>query len=246
MKKRKFAVFALLVLMCMTLLANVVYANAAEWPDVTVVVLNPPDDLKISLYFTDGSVPEEEIHSRNSLRRGWETYFRWYVDMGNANMENAVIHVTSSEYDFECAIPTENIYKHNNLLTLDLNDGVLKDGAYPGRYALIVAIRVISTLVMEGVIFLLFRYFEKRSWICFLIINLITQAGVNIALYGANLNSYVVLGFILVEVLVFIAEMIAFPLVLHENGKGRAVLYAFTANAVSLIGGGIMIANLPV
>lgn len=201
---------------------------------------------EISLYFTDKSIPEEEIHIRSSLRNGWETYFRWYVDMDTANMENAVIRVTSSEFDFECAVPTENIYKRNNLLTLDLDGGVLKDGAYPGRYALIVAIRVISTLLMEGVIFWLFGYRAKRSWVCFLIINLITQAGVNIALYGANLNSYVVLGFILVEVFVFIAEMTVFPLTLREDGKGRAVLYAFTANAVSLIGGVVLNGNLPV
>lgn len=246
MKKRRFAVFALLVLMSMTLLTNTVYANAAEWPYITVVVPNAPDDLEVTLSFSDGSVSDDEIHIQNSQRKGWETYFRWYVDMDDANMENAVIHVTSSEYDFECAVPTEHIYYRNNILTLDLDNAVLKDGAYTGRYALIVAIRVISTLLMEGVIFLLFRYFEKRSWLCFLIINLITQAGVNIALYGTGMDSYVVLGFVIIEVFVFIAEMIAFPLVLRENSKGRAVLYAFTANAVSLIGGGVLIANLPV
>lgn len=246
MKNRRIAAFVLLVLVCMTLLPNIVYANAAEWPPVTVLVPNAPDDLEISLRFTDGSIADEDVHSRGSARRGWETYFRWYVDFDDVNLENAVLTVSSSEKTFECAIPTDALDSYNVLLTLDLDGEVLKNGAYTGRYALIVAIRVIFTLLMEGVIFFLFGYRQKRSWVCFLIINLITQAGVNIALYGANYDSYVVLGFILVEVIVFIAEMTAFPLALREDEKGRAVLYAFIANAVSLIGGGFIIANMPV
>lgn len=246
MKRRRFAAFILLVMICVTLLPNVVYANAAEPPSVTIIVPNAPDDLRVSIIFADESVAEEDIKASTSVRRGWETYFRWHTDLDTVSLDGAVISVTSSKYNFECAFPAAEMQRYNNILTLDLDDAVLKDGTYTGRYALIVAIRLISTLLLEGLVFLMFRYFEGRSWLAFLIINLITQAGVNITLYGADIDSYIMFGYILVEVVVFIAEAIAFPLVLRENGKGRAVVYALTANAVSLIVGGLLISYLPV
>lgn len=247
MNKRRFVAEMLLVFLVSILLANTVFANAAEPPNITVLIPNAPDDINVTIRFSDGSVMKTEMRTSGKLVRGWETYFRfWFLDFDSLDFDNAVICVSSTEYNMEFAMPSDNLKLYKNLLTINLDESVVRAGSYPGRYAVIVAIRVISTLIMEGVVFMLFRYFEKRSWICFLVVNLITQAFVNITLAGADFDSYVLLGYVFAEIFVFIAESAVFPLLLRENGKGRAIVYAIAANTVSLIGGGMMLAHMPV
>lgn len=246
--RQRFFAFALAMLFLVLLLPVDVYANAAEPPCLTVVVVNAPDDLEISLHHTDGT--EIEALRLNSFYRSWETYYRFYYDhtapYEKVGEQNIVLTASTAEGSFECVIAAGSLNSYNNLFLLNPGDRTLTDGLYPGRYAIIVTIRVLTTLIMEGVIFFLFGYTEKKSWIRFLIINLITQAGVNIALAGVSWDSYVLLAYILVEIFVILTEMIAFPSAVREHGKLRAVVYALVANLISLYVGGLLISYMPV
>ena len=246
--RHKFAAFALAVLMLTLLLPVDVYANAAEPPCMTIVVVNAPDDLEISLHHTDGT--EVDALRLIQFYRSWETYYRFFYDhtapYEKVDQQNLVLTASTAEGSFDCMISAENIKSYNNLFLLDPEDQTLTAGLYPGRYALIVTIRVLTTLIMEGVIFALFGYIEKRSWIRFIIINLITQAGVNIALAGVSWDSYVLLAYILVEIFVILTEMIAFPSAVRERGTIRAIVYVLVANLISLYVGGLLISYMPV
>ena len=93
---------------------------------------------------------------------------------------------------------------YNNLCVLDLTAGTLRWGVPWWRQPLLVALRVGLTLALEGLVFLLFGYRTKRSWGVFLVVNLITQLGVNLILLGV-LNPFANLGALgLVLLLVYV------------------------------------------
>ena len=246
--RQKFWTFALAMLMLALLLPVDVAANAAEPPCMTVVVVNAPDDLEISLHHTDGT--EVEALRLNAFYRSWETYYRFFYDhtapYEKVDLQNLILTASTAEGSFDCVISAGSLKSYNNLFLLDPEDQTLTAGLYPGRYALIVTIRVLTTLIMEGVIFALFGYIEKRSWIRFLIINLFTQAGVNIALAGVSYDSYALLAYILVEIFVILTELIAFPSAVRERGTIRAIVYVLVANLISLYVGGLLISYMPV
>ena len=65
------------VLVCclMVLLALPVFANSAEPPCLTIVVVSAPDDLELAL--EDVNYEEAYQLSKQKSVRGWETYFRF-------------------------------------------------------------------------------------------------------------------------------------------------------------------------
>jgi hypothetical protein len=104
------------------------------------------------------------------------------------------------------------------------------------------------TLLIEGFIFFLFQFKEKRSWLAFLVINLVTQGALNIWLNveGSLMPSYLFITLVIGEILVFAVELVAFPLLIKEHKNSRIFIYVFVANLVSLIAGGYLISFLPV
>ena len=120
----------------------------------------------------------------------------------------------------------------------------LQTELYPGRMVLIIGLRVLMTFLVEGAIFFLFGYREKHSWGIFLCFNAMTQLGLNLVLGGASMDSYVLFGYYLLELLIVIFEMAAFNFTLQEK-RGRSIIYAACANLASLMIGAWMIENLP-
>lgn len=248
MNKRKLFIYFLLTMLCAVLMTNSVYANSAEPPCLTIVVVDAPDDLEVNIRYSDGSA--EEVRKLKTGQRGWETYFRLDtfhpLEYSAEMLADAVVEFSCAEYSFECSLPDEACREYNNIVMLDREAQKLTNGTYPGRYALIVTLRILTILVIEGAVFILFRYREKRSWAVFFLLNLITQAALNIMLYGMDYESYqAALAYVFIEVVVFIAESLVYRSALREHGKGRAVIYAVCANAVSLCVGGLMISHLP-
>lgn len=237
----------ILVLVLSIVYPAVVFANSAEPPGFTVIVPNPPHDLSLAIHLSDYQETEPILLSKE--RKGWEAYYRFFYHMSplrNKNLEGAVLMVQSSDKSFQCLLPASTFKMYNNLLTLDLEKESLKTGQSPLRIPLLVSMRVVLTLIIEGFIFLLFGYRKKASWIAFLIINLITQGGLNALLTGPNLGSYWMIGFLFGEIIILITETIAFASLVKEHKKGKAVLYTILANITSLIVGGLLISHLPV
>jgi len=236
--------FSLSIMMLFTLLLFmfpvIVSANSAEPPSLVILVNNPPDDLVIEMVSDDKQTQAE------FRRSAWEGYYFFHSRDMQADGEY-VFKVTTNGESFECT-PGEYLQPYHNVVTLDLTGRKLTPGKYPFRAALLVLIRLLLTLLIEGIIFWLFGFRQKRSWLIFLAINLVTQGVLNIWLNsdGSLMPNYLILGLIFGEFFVFMVEMMAFPNFIREHKKVRILLYAFIANLISLFAGGFMITLLPV
>ncbi|MDD4797292.1 MAG: hypothetical protein PHO66_05945, partial [Eubacteriales bacterium] len=222
-------------------------ANSAEPPALTILVSRPPQDLKLSVRFADGSVAQAVELSKD--QKAWEAYYRLYYGAINLpeapSFDGAQLLVDSSENSFVCPLSGYATGRYNSLMTLNMADKTLTMGHSPLRDALLIALRVVLTLVIEGLVLLAFRYRTKRSWLVFLLVNLITQGALNTVLSGPLLSAYWFIAYLFLEAIICVVEMAAFALALKEHTKGRALLYALAANFASLILGGLLLALLP-
>jgi hypothetical protein len=106
--------------------------------------------------------------------------------------------------------------------------------------------RVVLTLIVEGLVFFLLGFRTRRSWTVFLIVNLVTQGALNLWINTVTYNDYsLFFGLIFYEFVIIIVEMVAFLGLLKEHGKWRRALYVLLANILSLLGGGYMLTVLP-
>jgi hypothetical protein len=237
--KRLLLVVVLCALMIPSLYETAL-ANSAEPPSLIILVNNPPDDLSITL-ISEGNQPKAIAQ-----RVAWEGYYIFY----SRDMENSsryTFKVTTNGEGFECILYTR-LQKYNKVATLDISKREITPGKYPFRSMLLVSIRLMLTLLLEGIIFWLFGFRQKRSWLIFLAVNLVTQGALNIWLNNGDslISSYLIFILIFGEIFVFMAEMILLPIFIKEHKKSRILIYAFIANFISLIAGGYIISVLPV
>ncbi len=252
MKRSSLVIIALMsITLLHIVLPPIVYANAAEPPSFTVIVSNPPEDLSLSLQFSDG----EQVNALElkKEKKAWEAYYRFFYHMTPSGrdrlkdgLKNAMLIVESSRQNFEVPLTGDTFGMYNNLLTLDMETESLTVGQPSQRVPLLIALRVMFTLIIEGFIFFLFGYREKRSWLVFLVVNILTQGGLNAMITGPGLGAYWMIGFIFGELVILIVEMIAFLKLVREHKKSRTALYTVVANAASLVLGGLLITYLPV
>lgn len=246
MKQRSF-LFPVTVL-CLTLLFVLpVFANSAEPPCLTIVVVGAPDDLELSLVDADG----EETVQLEKLRsmRGWETYFRYFYNHAVSHDTDVALtelrlEVTHNGETTSLAMPALAYEHYNNVMMLDLDAMTVSRGLYPGRMTLVIGLRVVLTLLIEGILFWAFGYREAYSWGMFFCINILTQLFLNLLIGSASMDSYVLFFYYLLEAVIVIAEAIAFPLALREK-RGRSIPYAIFANLASMLIGGLLISHLP-
>ncbi|HOS70480.1 MAG TPA: hypothetical protein PLG67_11770 [Bacillota bacterium] len=235
-KKRLILIVALSMLIA---LVSVCYGNSAEPPSILIIVPNAPEDLEVSI----GSGNTNMM--ANIRDKVIEKYYAFYSSELRI-AKDYTVRVSTRESSFEIVLE-KPLKKYNNIYTLNLADKTLKPGKLLSRSIILVSMRIIMTLAIEAIIFWLFGFRNKKSWIVFLIINIITQGALNIWLNGsAPLTSYLVFSLIFMEFFVIIAEIIAFLAILKERGRGRTLLYVIAANFLSLLAGGYIITVLPV
>ena len=255
-KKARALLLALALCLLVPLPAS---ANGVEPPYLTILVENPPADLQLTLTVVDETSQEEHVLSHDT--RLWERYFRFYSHIwspwapAGTEPQTASLLVENGGTHFSLSVEPKGFSYSHNLVTLDLANQRLLYGQPWWRQPLLIFLRVSLTLVLEGLVFLLFGYRQKRSWLVFLLVNLVTQLGVNLCIYcvasPTALEPYaalIYLGLLLytpMEILVLVAEAIAFPRLVKEHRKRRAVGYAFVANLFSWALGGALLAVLP-
>lgn len=229
-------------------------ANSAEPPCFTVIVSHAPEDLNLSVEYGDGSAYDLLYLYQPTPpdTHAWENYYRFlhFRYEPQMNLREAVLRVTYGSESYTCAFPEECSRYYNGLLVLDLTNRSLRMEASTGRSILLVTLRIVLTLLIEGLVFFLFGYRQKSSWILFLIINLVTQIGLNLLLMlVANITigdmSPLFLIYLIGEALVFFVEFLTFVFHLREHSKSRAALCALAANAASLFLGGLILIYLP-
>lgn len=262
MKNRYFRMFCLMLITAVLLILPV-FANAAEPPCLTIVVVSAPDDLELAL--EDANDEEAyQLRKRKSVR-GWETYFRFDYshvtlpgqesESDNVDLKQLRLAVTTGGNTTLLELPDKTFAHYNNVLLLDLSElnrfpdavpaqYMLRTELYAGRMVWIIGLRVALTLLIEGFLFWAFGYREKHSWGVFLCFNVITQLFLNLLLGGASMDSYVLFFYYLIEAVIVVFEMAAFRYTLKEK-RGRSIIYALCANLASLVIGAWMITNLP-
>jgi len=132
----------------------------------------------------------------------------------------------------------------DSVVDFDFATGVATERSAAASTAKQFAITLPLTLVIEGLILLLFRFSLRQNWKPFLFINLITQVALHltVALIFASFGMmFALLAFVGIEIVIFIAETILFMFLLKQHSKLRRALYSITANAASFVVGLILL-----
>ncbi len=215
---------------------SICFANAPPPPTIAIIVSHASKDLELS------------IGSEKSQRTDkiFESYYTFYLGFSGLNYNT--LTVTQGGNTFEISLP--QLRQYNNIFTLDLGKRTLTPGASWWRPYQFAGLTLILTLLIEGVIFFLFGYRKRNSWIVFLVTNVVTQgflyASLNKEFYPL-VNSYnfpVILSLIGEEFLVFIFETAAFLIFIREHRWFRTLGYVILANLASLVAGGFIISAL--
>jgi len=244
---KRFACIIITLLVLASLLALPSNANSAEQPSLIVLVIGAPDDLEL---YIDND-PDDDIAPVKMLKTksGWESCFRFYRHEfpGNIDLETPLLTAKSGGEEKSEVLSNTHLKKmYSNLVTLDYDTMTVTSDQPAWRIPMLVSMRVLLTLVIEGAVFFLFGYRKKRSWVCFLCLNLVTQAALNLTITGPIAPTYWMFGFIFGEAVIFVVESIVMCRFVTEHKRERAVLYALSANALSLVLGGLLINYLPV
>ena len=106
-------------------------------------------------------------------------------------------------------------------------------------YALQFLCTLLPTLLIEGLLLFAFGYRSKRSWLVFLLVNLVTQGGFAVYLAVTVLNHGVsgwsLIFYIPIEVIITLVELLLYRRLLTEKNKVRAAVYAIAANLCSAV-----------
>ena len=217
-----------------------VYANSAGSPAMVIWSVNAPSDTELVFNYGDGS----ERTVEKSLRL-WEKVWFLYEPEGVPQ----ILTVRSAKKSFEITLPEEkNAVSFKKIYTLDFEAETLTENVSPLRAPIYMLLRVLFTLIIECGFYYLIGYREKKSYIMFITVNLITQMFVNFVINGGSLDIFddgTLLIYIGMELIVFIFEMIVLPITVKEKKAGRTLLWTFTANTVSMVIGGIALLFVP-
>ncbi|OLA41378.1 MAG: hypothetical protein BHW41_02585 [Oscillibacter sp. 57_20] len=106
-------------------------------------------------------------------------------------------------------------------------------------YALQFLCTLLPTLLIEGLLLFAFGYRSKRSWLVFLLVNLVTQGGFAVYLAVTVLNHGVsgwsLIFYIPIEVIITLVELLLYRRLLTEKNKARTAVYAIAANLCSAV-----------
>lgn len=145
---------------------------------------------------------------------------------------------------FKIAIATENGLKLSNKIerknyqsnyVLDYeefmeNGKVTGGGIKDFRWDLLLKTLVL-TLIIEGIIFYLFKFDFKVDGLVFLLANIITQFGLHFYFMKVGYNAFL---FFPGEIVVTIVEAVIYAFFFKEYTKGRRITYGIVANLASM------------
>lgn len=181
-------------------------------------------------------------------------FLQWLWDCSENNQLNWTYYPPTSfkillyfpETDTFYVSPVYERYAFDSYFTVDLSDydtdPILAHQSYDYTWEIISLVaRIVLTIALELGIALLFGYREKKVLGFLAVVNIITQVILNVALNIVNYRSgsmSFTFSYVLYELLVFAIEAVAYSVLLKkfsskELKKGRAVGYAFVANAAS-------------
>ena len=265
MKRRLFAALAC-ILLCLAVLPGTASADSGPKPAVTITVVNAPaGEYYLDLLITDPEPDHDNIEVEDydpalvAGLRSWEGE-GWYPALvtgtraplfGELTAEADGIHrfgYHGLPRTFRIAVSgpggaqttdepfTRTVfYTH---LTYDWETNTITSATSPaGFYGLQFLSTLVPTLIIEGILLWLFGFRARRDWLVFLIVNLVTQAGLHLWIaadlvsIGDSALQYLVL--LVAEVPILLVELAAYVFLLKEHSRLRRAAYAACANIAS-------------
>lgn len=226
-------------------------------PAVTVVVYGAPKDLRMHVVLQyEGNPLSSPLEYE---RRGWESLYRFYrlgVSMhgnawsGNArDFRGAVLLLESSDGTREIPIAEGLLTPGGNsdVLTLYYRSGELSAGFAPWRAPVLIAMRVAAALLIEGVFFYFSGFSTRKSWVLFVVINVVIHGFLNWLCCGKinYTGSRYAVGFFTAVLVAFITELVAFVLTVEEYNTDKLARCLIRANLVSHAVNYVLMAVLP-
>lgn len=125
-------------------------------------------------------------------------------------------------------------------LTYDYASGAINQRPLTLAYLLQFVSTLLPTLILEGLILLLFGFSLRLNLRPFLLVNLATQIVLTASLGTAVILSGLLTAYLLLvplEFVIIILEAVGYAYWLKQHGKGRRIAYAIVANLVSAFAG---------
>ena len=135
----------------------------------------------------------------------------------------------------------------NSTVYFDYKTGKATEKSYIGSYIMQFISTCSATLLIEGIILLLFGFGLKQSWKPFLAINIFTQVLLTLVVFTSMYKGGTMLAifaYIPFEIVILIIEAALFAKYLRQHSKMRRAIFAISANIVSFIAGLLMMVNL--
>jgi len=244
---RKIVLFITIFLIFLSFQTIKPAANAAEPPLIWIIMENAPDDIVVTMDSEYGQM-EAQI-----IRVGNESYARFFLHefylkgFEFDDYRKIQVSLTFSFNQETFSLPFNlDLGKYNDVYTLNLQSQTLVEGKSLFRDLKYAGLRVSLTLLVEGLIFFLLGFRHRRTWIIFILINLLTQGTLNVLLISnVPYSAYAILGLVMYESVIMLVELIGFTITVKEHSKGRVLLTVFVANLCSLFIGGYLIMNFP-
>jgi len=223
-------------------------------PMITVLVNGAPRDLQLTLriFKEDQVIPA----GMEKERRGWESCYRVYREnvfsvkawYGNSyDLKNAVIVAASGGVEKQFSLPPEGLNSRDDYFTLNWRTGTVTPGLPRWRPALLAAMRILGGLAIELVVFYLYGFREKKTWLVLIAVNIVSL-GVWAWIVSGWINALQqnVVWLILAEIMLFLGELAVILMFVDEKDRNRTVSCLTVANAASVIAEVLALTYLPV
>ncbi|MCL1802073.1 MAG: hypothetical protein FWG30_00300 [Eubacteriaceae bacterium] len=131
----------------------------------------------------------------------------------------------------------------------DFETGIAKERNPLISSAVAFAVSLIATLVLEGLVLMLFRFSLRLCIKPFIAVNVLTQTLLHGALAWVTYNlgaGTAIFAYAFLEVIIIVAEAVLFMLLLRQHTKLRRAMYAIVANIVSFVSGLVILAIMAV
>lgn len=213
-------------------------ANSAEPPSLIILVDDPFRTMTMTLY-DDTRVIQPSVYETL-----WERKFSFH-QLYRSKQQQFTLSIKTPEKSYTLQIPRLT-QRYRTLYKFNPGSGELEKDLPIWRNGVLTAIRLTSTLLIEGAVFYFLGFRNKNSWMMFLLINLVTQGALNLWLNSLGyMEGYLILALVFGELFVFGTEVLAYAIYIEEKSVLRRVGAALLVNAVSLVLGGYLILNLP-
>lgn len=230
----------IIILVLLVLSTSLAFGNSAEPPSLIIIVPSMTDAVEISI------VNDNETIEKSKVNKIFETYHQFYLyDLTQKEQISLKVETELDTFTIEINKPFN---RYRNIYTLDLDTrSIIKGYNRPFLNVLLIMMRIVLTLLIEGFIFYALGFHLKDSWRKFLMINLFTQGALNIWLSTFNLDNGYGVFFALVfsEIIIIILEIIAFLIGIKEKNKVIIFIHVILANVLSFVLGGYLITRLP-